>query len=102
VWLGEKGNQAALSIDLLNTVVSTFLVLVLYGRDCPKRLVFMKLKYCRRFKIINGAQKRDTWHNDHLRTTVSSVVQQVDVKAIADKNVREEVTLKLFFPLWRP
>jgi len=96
----QKRNQVALSIDLLNTVVSTFLGLVFYGIACPKRLFFMKLKYCRRrFKIINDAQKGDTCHNDHLRTTVSSVVQQVDVKAIADKNVREEFTLKLFFPL---
>lgn len=70
VWLGKKGNQVALSIDLLNTIVSTFLGPALYSRACPKRLFFIKLKYCRkRFEIINGAQKGDPCHNGHLRTT---------------------------------
>ena len=89
-----------MNIDLLNTVVSTFLGLVLYGIAYPKRLFLMKLKYCRRrFKIINGAQEGDPRHNGHVRTTVSSLVQQVDLKAIADKNVREKIYIKTIFPL---
>ena len=50
-------------------------------------------------KVINGAQKGDPCANGHLQATVSSVVQQVDLKAIIDKSGREELTLKLFFPL---